>query len=70
MAEREIEKAQEGERGEIVAMHGRERNRESLQGWERGEERGEKVAMHGREGNRKTLHGGGRGVEERRGEKE
>ncbi len=47
MAEREIEKAirdrdREEERGERVAMHGRERG---------GGERGEKIAMHGRERN-------------------
>jgi hypothetical protein len=40
-------------------MHGRERNREILQGWERGEERGERVAMHGRERSRESLQGEG-----------
>jgi hypothetical protein len=70
MAEREIEKAfrERGrgeERRERVTMHGRERNRESLQGWGRGEERRERVTMHGRERNRESLQGWGRGEERR-----
>ncbi len=44
----------------MVAMHGRERNRESPgREKERGEERGENVAKHGRERNRESPQGGG-----------